>query len=220
MAKSTKSTKAPKSVKTATSEKVVVSDSHIINAYQSLTEDAKHLEAGFIIELAAELEAGSTSVRIIKASITEAIKVSGNAPTIRPAHAQFFQTFAKITDKIEDASTRSISDLLKLAQRLQTAVKVEGVDTALEGVEGIEALDEATPTLATTRAKGEKNAKAEPAPRTLEGIFANTLKDIKALQGSRSVRDLATTDLETMNNLLLLCAEIAKNSRAKANATK
>lgn len=201
---STKNT-APKAPKTSATISSV-----IVDAYAKLINlDG---EQAFIELCVKRLSAGSSSVRDIQASIKSA---NGTAPTLRASHVQYFATMSQIMATVEGAKTQPISELLKLAQKFQTAHSKENVESELAKVESFEQLAKETPTLDQTRQR--KNAKATPAPASLENIFVKTLSDIRAYKGTGSVETLKTTDLQTLATLAELLKVIARNS-AKAKA--
>ena len=120
----TTATTAPKSVKTATNstpanikvEKTeIVPMAEIVSAYSNLINHDGEIQ--FVLEMAEMLKSGQTSIHTIQASITEASKI-GNAPTIRKSHVQWFVIFAEIIGGVQDAESQSVSNLLKLAERV------------------------------------------------------------------------------------------------------
>lgn len=227
MTTKTKTTKTPKTTSKITNKIKVekaTSTKAIVESYKALTSESRHLELAFILEVATELTANRITVRSVQASIKEAIEQSGNAPTIRPAHAQYFVTLSKIAESIADADTYSVSALLKLAQRVGTSNGVENIQSAIDRAESIADLDTQTPTLAEVRADKPTKAKAETSAKplaTVESIFAQTLASVQSLVKGKNIRDVKTSDLKTLETLSVILAEIAKNSRpakAKANA--
>jgi hypothetical protein len=164
-------------------------------------------EQAFIALCVKRLKANTSSVRDIQASIE---KANGTAPTIRASHVQYFVTMDEILNKTPDAKLVSIAELLKMAQRLQTAVGKSEVETALEKVSSYAQLATETPTLQKTRER--KNATATKAPASVENIFTKTVSDLKALKGNGSWDTIKTTDLQTLANLNEILKVIARNS--------
>jgi len=116
----------------------------------------------------------------------------------------------EILDKTAGAKTVAISELIKMAQRLQTAVGKSEVEATLEKVADYAQLASETPTLQKTRER--KNAKATPAPASVENIFSKTVSDLKALKGNGSWDVIKTSDLQTLATLNELLKVIARNS--------
>jgi hypothetical protein len=192
-------TKTKKATPSATISNVVV------DAYSKLIN--LEGEQGFIALCVKRLKANTSSVRDIQASIE---KANGTAPTIRASHVQYFITMDEILNKTEGAKSVSIADLLKMAQRLQTAVGKSEVEATLEKVSSYAQLATETPTLQTTRTR--KNATAPKAPASVETIFTKTVSDLKALKGNGSWDVIKTTDLQTLANLNEILKVIARNS--------
>lgn len=183
----------------------------IVDAYKNLIN--LEGEQAFIELCVKRLSAGTSSVRDIQASIKSA---NGSAPTLRASHVQYFATMSEIMATVKGAKNQPISELLKMAQRFQTAHSKENVESELAKVENYEQLAKETPTLETTR--NRKNAKATPAPASLENIFIKTISDINAYKGQGSIQSLKTTDLQTLATLAELIRVIAQNSGLKPKA--
>jgi hypothetical protein len=177
----------------------------VVDAYSKLIN--LEGEQGFIALCVKRLKANTSSVRDIQASIE---KANGTAPTIRASHVQYFVTMQEILDKTEGAKSVAISELIKMAQRLQTAVGKAEVEATLEKVANYAQLATETPTLQKTRER--KNAKATPAPASVESIFTKTVSDLKALKGQGSWETIKTSDLQTLANLNEILKVIARNS--------
>lgn len=193
-------TKAPKATKASATISSVV-----VDAYSKLVN--LEGEQGFISLCVKRLKANTSSVRDIQASID---KAGGTAPTIRKAHVQYFITMQEILDTVAGAKTQPISELLKMAQRVQTANGKEKVADVLAEVKDYAELVAETPTLDQTRTR--KNATAPKAPASVETIFTKTLSDLKALKGVGSWELIKTSDLQTLATLSELLRVIAKNS--------
>jgi hypothetical protein len=195
--------KTATTVKKATPSATI--SSVVVDAYSKLIN--LEGEQGFIALCVKRLKANTSSVRDIQASIE---KANGTAPTIRASHVQYFLTMQEILDKTEGAKSVAISELIKMAQRLQTAVGKAEVEATLEKVENYAQLASETPTLQKTRER--KNAKATPAPASVESIFTKTVSDLKALKGQGSWETIKTSDLQTLANLNEILKVIARNS--------
>ena len=164
-------------------------------------------EQGFISLCVKRLKANTSSVRDIQASIE---KAGGTAPTIRKAHVQYFITMQEILDTVAGAKTQPISELLKMAQKVQTANGKENVAGVLAEVKDYAELVAETPTLDQTRTR--KNATTPKAPASVETIFIKTVSDLRALKGQGSWETIKTTDLQTLANLNEILKVIARNS--------
>ena len=202
MATATKA-KAPKASATISSIVVI--------AYSKLVNLAG--EQDFIRLCDKRMKEGSSSVRDIQASMD---KAGGTAPTLRKAHVQYFGTMVQILDTVKDAKSTQISELIKMAQKFQTAHGKENVADELANVKDYAELVAETPTLDETRTR--QNAKATPAPASLENIFIKTISDINAYKGQGSIQSLKTTDLQTLATLAELIRVIAQNSGLKPKA--
>jgi len=196
-------------MKTATKAKAPKASATISNVVVDAYSKLINLEGeqGFIALCVKRLKANTSSVRDIQASIE---KANGTAPTIRASHVQYFITMQEILDKTAGAKSVSISELIKMAQRLQTAVGKSEVEATLEKVADYAQLASETPTLQKTRER--KNAKATPAPASVENIFSKTVSDLKALKGNGSWDVIKTSDLQTLATLNELLKVIARNS--------
>ena len=198
---------------TDNSSKVEVAkiDTAIVDKYNDLSGSVHDAELFFIIEMAGELNSGRTSVRVLAASIKQA-QENGNAPTIRSSHAQYFQTAAKITSTIENASAQKVSDLLKLAARVQRENGVEGIESALNSAESFEQLDEQTPT--QKQAKESKESKVEiKVPDTVEIIVAEMVARLGKI---KNLKESTTADLQALKAAMSALHVIAKNTEKKS----
>lgn len=184
-------------------------DSTIVDKYNDLSGSVHDAELFFIIEMAGELNSGRTTVRVLSASIKVA-QENGNAPTIRASHAQYFQTASKLVSTIENASAQKVSEILKLAARVQRERGVEGVDSALDSATSFEQLDEQTPT--QTQAKEDKKVEIK-VPDSVEIIVAETIARLGAL---KNLKDATTADLQALKSVMSALHVIAKNTEKKS----
>lgn len=180
----------------------------VVDAYSKLIN--LEGEQAFIALCTKRLKSNASSVRDIQASIE---KANGTAPTIRSSHVQYFITMDEILNKTEGAKLVSIAELIKMAQRLQTAVGKPAIEATLEKVANYAQLASETPTLQKTRER--KNAQAPKAPHSLETIMTKAVSDINVLKGNGSVQSLKTADLQTLATLAELLRVIAINSGMK-----
>lgn len=177
----------------------------VVDAYSKLVN--LEGEQNFISLCVKRLKANTSSVRDIQASIE---KAGGTAPTIRKAHVQYFITMQEILDTVAGAKSQPLAELLKMAQRVQTANGKENVADVIADVKDYAELVAETPTLDQTRTR--KNATAPKAPASVENIFIKTVSDLKALKGNGSWETIKTTDLQTLANLNEILKVIARNS--------
>jgi len=199
-----------------TVSKVVESSTTIRESYSQLTTGAKHLEQAFIIETAQAMKSGSLSVRVVSQSIKEAIAISGNAPTIRASHSQFFIVASEILGNTADAEFLTVNELLKLAQKL---TREQGVEKALKVVGDVLSVDELAE-LAPTQTKSAKSKKSskDSAPlnkvtlRTADEILGVTIAGLQSLKAE----NMRVASTETLKTLAALLAIVAKNSTPKA----
>ena len=197
---------------TATPKKEGTPAQVMVDAYSKLVN--LEGEQNFIALCVKRLKANTSSVRDIQASIASA---GGKAPNIRKSHVQYFITMQEILDKQPTAKKVPLDELIKQAQKMQTAVGKPKVSEAIESARDYADLIAKTPTLATTR-KG-KNATTAPAPFSLETIFTKAVSDINANRGNRAITDLTTSDLQGLKTLAEMLKVIADNT-IKATAKK
>ena len=184
----------------------IVPMQEIVSAYSNLINHNGEIE--FILEMAEMLKTQKTSIRTIQASIVEASKI-GNAPTIRKSHVQWFAIFSEIVGKVEDAQTQSVSNLLKLSERVGREFGAEGAQGAIEGAPTIADLEKAAP----TQTKSRSNAKAEKvSAKSIEGIVSQALLEVRTI---KNWKEVTTSDLQTLTALLEILVPIAKRSMAK-----
>ena len=206
---------ATKSVKTATNstpakikvEKTeIVPMAEIVSAYSNLINHDGEIQ--FVLEMAEMLKSGQTSIRTIQASITEASKI-GNAPTIRKSHVQWFVIFAEIIGGVQDAESQSVSNLLKLAERVGREHGAEKAGQTIAENPTIADLEKAAP----TQTKSRENAKSEKvSKKSIESIVSQTLLEVRTL---KNLKELTTSDLQTLTALLEVLVPIAKRSIVK-----
>ena len=195
---------APK-VKVAKAE-VVPMDS-IVTAYSNLINHQGEIE--FILEIAEMLKGGKTSVRVVQESIATASAI-GNAPTIRKSHVQWFTILAEMVGKIEDAQAQSVASLLKLAERVGRNHGAEGAQGVIESCKTTAELEAKSP----TQAKSRTNAKAEKvSAKSIESIVSQALLEVRTL---KNLKEMKTSDLQTLTALLEVLVPIAKRSIVKA----
>jgi len=196
-------------MKTATTVKKGTPSATISNIVVDAHSKLVNLEGeqAFIRLCDKRLKANTSSVRDIQASMD---KSGGTAPTLRKSHVQYFGTMVQIMDTVSNAKDQAISELLKMAQKVQTANGKEKVAEVLADVKDYAQLATETPSLEQTRTR--KNATAPKAPASVENIFTKTVSDLRALKGTGSWETIKTTDLQTLANLNEILKVIARNS--------
>jgi hypothetical protein len=184
----------------------IVPMAEIVESYSTLINHDGEIQ--FVLEIAEMLKTGKTSIRTVQASIAEASKI-GNAPTIRKSHVQFFPIFSEIIGKVSDAESQSVSNLLKLSERVGRVHGAEGAEAAIAGASTIAELEKVAPTQAKTRT----NAKSEKvSAKSIESIISQALLEVRTL---KNLKEMKTSDLQTLTALLEVLVPIAKRSMVK-----
>ena len=179
----------------------------IVAAYSNLINHQGEIE--FILEIAEMLKSGKTSVRVVQESIATASAI-GNAPTIRKSHVQWFTILAEMVGKIEDAQAQSVASLLKLAERVGRNHGAENAQSVIESCKNVAELAVKSP----TQTKSRTNAKAEKvSTKSIESIVSQALLEVRTL---KNLKEMKTSDLQTLTALLEVLVPIAKRSMAKA----
>ena len=185
----------------------IVPMAEIVSAYSNLINHDGEIQ--FVLEIAEMLKGGKTSIRTVQASIAEASKI-GNAPTIRKSHVQWFPIFSEIVGKISDAESQSVANLLKLSERVGREHGAEGAEGAISSVATVADLEKIAP----TQTKSRTNAKSQKVSvKTFEGIISQALLEVRTL---KNLKELKTSDLQTLTALLEICVPVAKRSIVKA----
>jgi hypothetical protein len=185
----------------------IVPMAEIVSAYSNLINHDGEIQ--FVLEIAEMLKGGKTSIRTVQASIAEASKI-GNAPTIRKSHVQWFPIFSEIVGKISDAESQSVANLLKLSERVGREHGAEGAEGAISSVATVADLEKIAP----TQTKSRTNAKSQKVSvKTFEGIISQALLEVRTL---KNLKELKTSDLQTLTALLEICVPVAKRSMVKA----
>jgi hypothetical protein len=208
MAKNTVKTatnSAPAKIKVEKTE--IVPMAEIVTAYSNLINHNGEIE--FVLEIAEMLKTGKTTIRTVQASIAEASK-NGNAPTLRKSHVQWFPIFSEIVGKISDAEAKTVADLLKLSERVGREIGAEGYAEAVAKCATVADLEKIAP----TQTKSRTNAKSEKvSSKSIEGIVSQALLEVRTL---KNLKELKTSDLQTLTALLEVLVPIAKRSMVKA----
>jgi len=203
----TTTTKAPKATPAPAPKIKVQAVDSISEHYALISSGSKELELGFIVETAQKMADSGITVAQVKASIAQAIEATGNAPTLRPSHAQHFVTCSLIISKHAEAENMAVADLIKLAVRFNTKNGSASASDLIEATESLEAVEALSPKISPKSKKGTGELKKE-SKRDVDSILAVTLA---ALQGFKAeqLKALDTSNLEKISKLLAI---IVKNS--------
>lgn len=169
-------------------------------------------EIQFVLDVAQLMADGKASVRGVQDAIATC---SGTAPTIRKSHAQWFPIFADIVSNVSDAEAQSVSELLKMAERVGRNHGAEKALSVIESAKDFADLGAKSP----TQSKARKNAKAEKSISTMsiEEVIAGSLQAIRKV-GGKNIAEAKTADLDNLRALLAVLVKIAKNSESKVSA--
>ena len=208
----------------ATKEKApIVLDSQIVKNYRELVKNSLESHWGFISNTYAKMVDGSASVRIVKASITEASK-DGKDTIIKASQVEGFGIALKVKN-LSGAEKQTISNILKVSMRAKRLDGVDGVDSLLDGIKTwdgfIARLEDAEESKAEAKeAEAEATQKAEAETKKeadLKGITPDAFAELTL----KYFATLSMSDAVVLNSKLAdTCASgwntIAKNSKAKA----
>jgi hypothetical protein len=205
----------------------IVLDSQIVKNYRDLVKNSLESHWGFITSTNQKMVDGSASVRIVKASITEASK-DGQDSIIKASQVEGFSIALKVKNLI-GAEKQTISNILKVSMRAKRLDGVDGVDSLLDGIKSwvgfIDRLENAEAEKAEAKeAEAEATAEAEAETKKeldLKGITPDSFAELTL----KYFATLSMADAKIVNAKMAdTCASgwntIAKNSKAqvKANA--
>ena len=201
----------------------IVLDSQIVKNYRELVKNSLESHWGFITSTNAKMVDGSASVRIVKASITEASK-DGKDSIIKASQVEGFSIALKIKG-LSGADKQTISAILKASMRAKRLDGIEAVDALLDGIktwdgfiarleDAEESKAEAKEAEAEAKATESKEAKKEA---DLKGITPDAFAELTL----KYFATLSMADAVVLNSKLAdTCASgwntIAKNSKAQA----
>ena len=205
----------------------IVLDSQIVKNYRDLVKNSLESHWGFITSTNQKMVDGSASVRIVKASITEASK-DGQDSIIKASQVEGFSIALKVKNLI-GADKQTISNILKVSMRAKRLDGVDSVDSLLDGIKSwvgfIDRLENAEAEKADAKdAEAEATAEAEAEAKKeldLKGITPDSFAELTL----KYFATLSMADAKVLNAKMAdTCASgwntIAKNSKAqvKANA--
>jgi len=197
----------------------VVLDSQIVKNYRELVKNSLESHWAFITNTNAKMVDGSASVRIVKASITEASK-DGKDSIIKASQVEGFAIALKVKG-LSGADKQTISAILKASMRAKRLDGVDAVDALLDGIKTwdgfIARLEDAEESKAEAK-EAEAEAKAtESKEADLKGITPDAFAELTL----KYFATLSMADAVVLNSKLAdTCTSgwntIAKNSKAKA----
>jgi len=200
----------------------IVLDSQIVKNYRDLVKNSLESHWGFITSTNQKMVDGSASVRIVKASITEASK-DGQDSIIKASQVEGFSIALKVKNLI-GAEKQTISNILKVSMRAKRLDGVDGVDSLLDGIKSwvgfIDRLENAEAEKADAKdAEAEATAEAEAEAKKdidLKGITPDSFAELTL----KYFATLSMADAVVLNSKMAdTCASgwntIAKNSKAK-----
>ena len=200
----------------------IVLDSQIVKNYRELVKNSLESHWGFITSTNQKMVDGSASVRIVKASITEASK-DGQDSIIKASQVEGFSIALKVKNLI-GAEKQTISNILKVSMRAKRLDGVDAVDSLLDGIKSwvgfIDRLENAEAEKADAKdAEAEATAEAEAEAKKdidLKGITPDSFAELTL----KYFATLSMADAVVLNSKMAdTCASgwntIAKNSKAK-----
>lgn len=215
---------APKAVK---KDKAVILDSVIIKDYRQMVKNSLESHWGFITSTNQKMVDGSASVRIVKASITEASK-DGQDSIIKASQVEGFSIALKVKNLI-GAEKQTISNILKVSMRAKRLDGVDAVDSLLDGIKSwvgfLDRLENAEAEKADAQeAEAEANAEAEAEAKKdidLKGITPDAFAELTLKYfATLSLKDAKLVNAKMAESCTAGWNTLAKNSRmeSKVNA--
>jgi hypothetical protein len=207
--------KAPKQ------DKAIILDSTIVKDYRQLVKNSLESHWGFITNTNAKMVDGTASVRIVKASITEASK-DGQDSIIKASQVEGFGVALKVKN-LSGADKQTISTILKVSMRAKRLEGVDAVDSLLDGIKTYEGfiarLEDAEEAKAEAKAEAEATEEATEKPLDLAGITWEALAEIVIKKASleKNMAD-ASCDTKLAGQATAIWHQLVKNSKVKANA--
>lgn len=200
-------------------EKAIILDSTIVKDYRQLVKNSLESHWGFITNTNNKMVDGTASVRIVKASITEASK-DGQDSIIKASQVEGFGVALKVKN-LSGADKQTISTILKVSMRAKRLEGVDAVDSLLDGIKTYEGfiarLEDAEE--AKAEAKAEATEEAKPQEIDLAGITWEALAEIviKKAKMEKNMAD-ATCEIKLAGQATAIWHQLVKNSKVKVNA--
>ena len=202
-------------------EKALILDSTIVKDYRQLVKNSLESHWGFITNTNNKMVDGTASVRIVKASITEASK-DGQDSIIKASQVEGFGVALKVKN-LSGAEKQTISTILKVSMRAKRLEGVDAVDSLLDGIKTYEGfiarLEDAEEAKAEAKAEAEATEEATEKPLDLAGITWEALAEIVIKKASleKNMAD-ASCDTKLAGQATAIWHQLVKNSKVKANA--
>ena len=202
-------------------EKAIILDSTIVKDYRQLVKNSLESHWGFITNTNNKMVDGTASVRIVKASITEASK-DGQDSIIKASQVEGFGVALKVKN-LSGAEKQTISTILKVSMRAKRLEGVDAVDSLLDGIKTYEGfiarLEDAEEAKAEAKAEAEATEEATEKPLDLAGITWEALAEIVIKKASleKNMAD-ASCDTKLAGQATAIWHQLVKNSKVKANA--
>ena len=199
----------------------IVLDSQIVKNYRELVKNSLDSHWGFITTTNAKMVDGSASVRIVKASITEASK-DGKDSIIKASQVEGFAIALKVKG-LSGADKQTISTILKASMRAKRLDGVDAVDSLLDGIKTwdgfIARLEDAEETKAEAKAEAEATEEAKPKELDLAGITWEALAEIVIKKASleKNITE-AKCEIKLAGHATAIFNQLVKNNKVKANA--
>jgi len=205
----------------------IVLDSQIVKNYRDLVKNSLESHWGFITSTNQKMVDGSASVRIVKASITEASK-DGQDSIIKASQVEGFSIALKVKNLI-GADKQTISNILKVSMRAKRLDGVDSVDSLLDGIKSwvgfIDRLENAEAEKADAKdAEAEATAEAEAEAKKeidLKGITPDAFAELTLKYfATLSLKDAKLVNAKMAESCTAGWNTLAKNSRVqvKSNA--
>jgi len=197
----------------------IVLDSQIVKNYRDLVKNSLESHWGFITTTNAKMVDGTASVRIVKASITEASK-DGKDSIIKASQVEGFGIALKVKGLI-GAEKQTISTILKASMRAKRLDGVDAVDSLLDGIKSWQGFIDRLENAEEAKAEAKEAEATEEAEVKKEADLKGITPDAFAELTLKYFATLSMADAVVLNSKLAdTCASgwntIAKNSKAKA----
>ena len=199
-------------------EKAIILDSSIVKDYRQMVKNSLESHWGFITTTNAKMLDGSASVRIVKASITEASK-DGKDSIIKASQVEGFGIALKVKGLI-GAEKQTISTILKASMRAKRLDGVDAVDSLLDGIKSwqgfidrLENAEEAKAEAKEAEATEEAEVKKEA---DLKGITPDAFMELTAKYfGTLNMADAKVINTKLLKTVIAGWITLDKNSTAK-----
>lgn len=202
--------------------KEIILDSGIIKDYRQMVKNSLESHWQFIGTTNSKMVDGSASVRIVKASITEASK-DGQDSIIKASQVEGFGIALKLKNLI-GAEKQTIANILKVSMRAKRLDGVDGVDSLLDGIKSwvgfIDRLENAEADKAEAQeAEAEATAEAEAEAKKeadLKGITPDGFMELTAKYfATLNMAEAKVINTKLLKTVIAGWITLDKNSTAK-----